>query len=713
MHADVWPGQHLAAMTIEGDMIMRAHDIGQPNRRAVLRGVAVIGAMPLLMAASGKDGSLQELWTQWQADWRWMEAMAKKRGWDVKPLKIAPPATHLALNAVERRHSLKFPPQLRSVLTELSAHVQFGWSIPSHLQALERENMPYGSGIRDAVWDLVVIDQYAIPNFVGWKRDLAQRDRSEAPNTPQMWENQFPFGHLPNGDILTIDMSKTEPTQQPVRYFSHDLEMIHGLALAHDFYSFVSIYAKLGCAGSEWASWMRFGTGIKDDTFILSANTAGATAWLAWLQKDPKASEPDEPPVVIVETSAADRALLTAARANSLPGIRAALAKGAQADCTWNQKWLSDFDISDLRYGDEFATAVTYATRADNIEMLDVLFQVGAALNTRRLPLSDAMERSSLATVQWLISKGARANGWKHDRKWPLHVLITQRASAKSQSFEEYKTALANPDMTRAHYERHVPRMLDDATYAAMLDALLEAGATPDAPWDNGITMLMFGGVLTGRALLAHGANVHTRDANGWTVLHWARTPEKIDLLVANGTDVNARATPADPDETRLPSTALQHHLLVAKSQDIAVVAALLRHGADPKIKDGAGKTTLAYCTTFEGFKLIQSLGLDPRERMPDGGTLLHNLAYMTSVRAAFPDEVALFKHLLSLGLDINAVDDKGQTMLHRMADRVDEPKDFALYLASGADKSIKDKTGKRAYDLVPESLTDVRSLLR
>ncbi len=159
-----------------------------PNRRTVLRGAGAVGslsAIPLLAACDRKDDHLQKLWTQWQADWRWMQAIAVKRQWEVTPLKIAPPAAHAALDAVERRHGLKFPPQLRAVLTELSAHVRFGWHIPSHLQALEREDMPYGSGIRDAIWDLAVIDTYAIPNFLGWKRDLAQRDRTEAPNTPR------------------------------------------------------------------------------------------------------------------------------------------------------------------------------------------------------------------------------------------------------------------------------------------------------------------------------------------------------------------------------------------------------------------------------------------------------------------------------------------------------------------------------------------------
>lgn len=681
------------------------------TRRAFSRSAVTIAMVPLLAACNRKDAPLQNLWTQWQADWRWMEAIAVKRQWEVKPLKIAPPASSLELAKIERRHGLTFPPQLRSVLTELSAHVQFGWHIPSHLQALEREDMPYGSGIRDAIWDLAVIDEHAIPNFLGWKRDLAQRDRSEAPNRPEMWENQFPFGHLPNGDILTIDTSKPEPTRQPVRYFSHDLEMIHGLALAPDFYSFVTVYAKLGCAGSEWASWMRFGKGInddRDDTFYLSTETNGAKAWLAWLAKDSKVAEPDEPPVTIVEKSPADRALLEAARANSLAAVTAALAGGANIDCVPNDEWVQDTGA----WPQEFSTALTYATLHDNIPLLDHLVKRGAIVNTRRLPLGDAVEKSSLATVQWLIANGAQPNGWKHQRFWPLHLLVTRRGKPPGERAAQIK-AMTDLGISRADAEKTVPGAITVDDYRVMLEALLTAGADPDAPWDNGITMLMEGGIETAQLLLKYGARIDARDVHGRNAMHWAQSVEKIKLLAARGADVNARTTPPATDRDYAAKTLLHYKLSLARFDGLDLVSALLDLGADPKLKDGAGHNTLAYCTTLDGFKLIQGYGLDPKERLPDGGTLLHNLASMTSVRAAFTEEVAFFKYLLSLGIDINATDDKGQTMLHRMAERVDEPKDIALYLASGADKSIKDETGKRPFNLVPKSLKAVRELLK
>lgn len=652
------------------------------------------------------------LFAQWKTDWQQMETIAVKRGWEVTPLAIAPPATEIEVAAVEMRHGLRFPPQLREVLTRHAAHVAFGWHIPGHLHPMERQHLPTASFNRDAIWDLAHIENYAIPNFLGMKRDLANKDLSEAPNRPELWDNQFPFYWLVNGDVLTIDMSKPGGPQ-PVRYLSHNLEMIHGLALAPDFFSFVTEMSKLGFAGTEWASWLRFGDGTKDGTYYLGASTGGGKAWRAWLERSPGTAEPDEPRAAIVETTAADRSLLEAARGNSLPGVIAALVAGAKTDCVFNKQWQMDT----MAWDEDFCTAITYATRHNNIPMLELLLKRGATLNTRRLPLNDAVKMSSLATVTWLIAQGARVNGWRDQRYWPLHDLVVSRAQIAALTKEAYRAQMKSdgwPTDAR-DIDDAVSRHIDGETYVAMLDALLAAGATPDAPWDNGITMLMWGGVESGKRLLHHGASVHTRDAHGWTVLHRAQTPEKVRLLVAHGADINALATPNDPAE--LVYRPLQSALMGTRTSDLAMVKTYLELGADPKIKDGAGRNSLAYCSRIDSFKLIQSYGLDPADRLPGGGTLLHNLATMSNPpRATFPAEVAFFKFLLGLGLDINAQDDNGQTMLHLAAAREDYDEsgpNFELLIANGADKSINDKTGRRAFDMVAKSLEKVRAVLK
>src|SRR5262249_44401269 len=153
----------------------------------------------------------------------------------------------------------------------------------------------------------------------------------------------------------------------------------------------------------------------------LSAGTARARQWLAWLAKDPKTVDPDVPPKVIMAKTAADRALLEAAKANALEGVAAALDADARIDCVAEGNW-----------NDEFVTALTHAIRNDSMPMLQLLVARGAKLNTRRTAINEAVcSDRDLAMVEWLIAHGARVNGWKGERHWPIHNLVNGRRYAR------------------------------------------------------------------------------------------------------------------------------------------------------------------------------------------------------------------------------------------------------------------------------------------
>ena len=254
-------------------------------RRDVLK---ILGASAAALWAGGSQSGhrmTQDLWNQWQQDWRRMEALARRRGWEVEPLTIAPPASEAEIAAAEKEAGVAFPTQLREVLTQHSAVVRFGWSIPSELRPPGRARRPWGSSMRDYVWDLTSIRKYAIPGFLGWKEHLADQEDAEEPNTPEMWENQFPLASLVNGDMLTIDVSNPDGPQ-PVRYFSHELEGLHGRALAPDFFTFVTVLSQLGWAGDTHDDWFDLVAPEDGDKAYLSLDAKGSREWLAFLAEE-------------------------------------------------------------------------------------------------------------------------------------------------------------------------------------------------------------------------------------------------------------------------------------------------------------------------------------------------------------------------------------------------------------------------------------------
>jgi ankyrin repeat protein len=296
--------------------------------------------------------------------------------------------------------------------------------------------------------------------------------------------------------------------------------------------------------------------------------------------------------------------------------------------------------------------------------------------------------------VDWLIARGARVNGWKHERHRPVHVLVERRPRSK--------TAPGGAEAV-----------------GIILEAILKAGADPDAPWDNGLTMLMRGGVKSAEILLAHGADPKRRDRNGQTALHHSQEAAKVRLLVAHGADINALSTPAPPASYFGPVTPLQRslqwgRLLGGRSSPRPddLVPTLLELGADPKRPDGSGRDALWYCHTVDDCKLMLSYCLDPKAQDNLGNTLLHQA--VTGVRIAHPNAIGYFKFLLGLGLDINATNNAGQTILHVLAaHEVPRAEDVRLAIESGADRQIKDARGRRPYDVTPKSKTDMLAVLQ
>ena len=234
------------------------------------------------------------------------------------------------------------------------------------------------------------------------------------------------------------------------------------------------------------------------------------------------------------------RALLAAVRAQDVEAARALIGRGADVDAVQP----------------DGATALHWAAYHEAVELVDLLTGAGAAVDAANdygvTPLGLACENGAAATVSRLLAAGADPNRPRGTGETPV---LTCAGTGSAEAVRE----------------------------------LLAHGADPSAvePW-HGQTALMWaaGGGHAGaaRALLEHGADVGARSKDGFTALLIAareNDPALVGDLVAAGADVNAAA----PDGT----TAL--HVAVVRGH-AGLAMALLEHGADPNA-DGPGYTAL------------------------------------------------------------------------------------------------------------------------
>jgi ankyrin repeat protein len=191
--------------------------------------------------------------------------------------------------------------------------------------------------------------------------------------------------------------------------------------------------------------------------------------------------------------------------------------------------------------------------------------------------------------------------------------------------------------------------------------------------WDHG-------NVGEVRALLRKGASPNSRNWDGDTltalmVAAQNGNEEIVKLLLEQGAKINVKAAHISGVEAHVLSgiTALS---LAAFSGNLSIVKMLVEHGADIHALNSRGASVLAYATTNEVVQYFLDRGLDINAHDKDGYTLL--------IKSAEGFNRPSIAFLLEHGADPNAQTTDGTTAL-KLASRSHHPADVELLKKAGA----------------------------
>jgi ankyrin repeat protein len=452
-----------------------------------------------------------------------------------------------------------------------------------------------------------------------------------------------------------------------------------------------------------------------------------------------------------------DLRLVTAAREQDLPAVRALLAKGV--------------DVNAARA--DGATALLWAAHWDDLDAVDLLLRAGANVNAAEdqgtTPLALACENASPAMVTKLLASGANPNAQRSNGITPLMT------AAGTGNLEIVRTLLAHGAGVNAVIPATEQTALMWATAERHLDIMREliaVGASVRVQSKIGFTPLLFaarnGDIEAARVLIAAGAGVNDSGSDG---------THPLPLAIVSGHDAFALfllEQGADPNGTMYGVSALhaavgsvdlwlrdwlraRHASVDARvtaglepGRRVAVVKALLARGAAPNARiatstvmglgvsgrNGAFDTfsvgtgdlkgaTPLWIAAFvahspgrggaersaQGTDAVETVGVlleagaDPNLASEDRTTPLMVAAglgrssYQPGAPrgARSPSAEAAVKMLVEAGADVNAVNEANFTALHGAAFR--GLNEVIQYLADqGANIDAEDFRGRTAY---------------
>jgi ankyrin repeat protein len=339
-----------------------------------------------------------------------------------------------------------------------------------------------------------------------------------------------------------------------------------------------------------------------------------------------------------VETFRGQTALMWAAAENHPDIVDLLIAHGANVKLRakhddWPRQMTSEPRAQFRQTGG--LTALLYATRSGCYRCAVAIINAGADVNQPNpdgiTPLINALDNKSFDIAMFLLDKGANAEAWDMNGRTPLYVAVDMnsfvargfggppapREPSAVQAMDVVNRLLKmgvdpNHELTRMRPNgygrgRFADYMMRGGTGPLMvatlsyddvaIKALLAHGAEVDLPNVFQITPLMAAAGMSGSARAGVGGSGGPQPADIQD-----RAIKTIDLLLDAGANINARVTNSRTRTAKMTAyipgrdhegkTAL---FAAAEAGWDKVVKRLIDRGADPAIRDAAGKTALDY----------------------------------------------------------------------------------------------------------------------